>query len=236
MVFGGSVPLHDTTETQDAKCSLFEHGLRSFPTHHCTGSATPAMLQAQRDFWCSCESHTVSHRQEWHCGVPFLFNRGSYLGCWSHLTVRYQNRFSSVATLLPLPLGSYKTKCLALSRRRQRFEKKRVEDDEIELQEAGGLGEQVVTEEKGLEKTRVIESEGSGLKEAGARRDGREGFGKEEGDWGRRGWIKRSGGVGGAQWIKRSGGVGGAAPPQKQDVTEEKGLEKKRVIEAKGVD
>ena len=102
MVFGGSVPLHDTTETQDAKCSLFEHGLRSFPAHHCTGSATPAMLQAQRDFWCSCESHTVSHRQELHCGVPFL-STGSYLGCWSHLTVRYQNRFSSVATLLPLP-------------------------------------------------------------------------------------------------------------------------------------
>ena len=31
MVFGGSVPLHDTTETQDAKCSLFEHGLRFIP-------------------------------------------------------------------------------------------------------------------------------------------------------------------------------------------------------------
>jgi len=66
-----------------------------------------------------------------------------------------------------------------------------------------------VTEEKGLEKKRVIESEGSGLKEAEglggaqsppearrdgrqrlggaqpppeARRDGREGFGKEKGD------------------------------------------------------
>ena len=73
------------------------------------------------------------------------------------------------------------------------LKKKRVaEDDEIELQEAGGLEKQDVTEEKGLEKKRVIESEGSGLKEAGglggaqpppeARRDGREGFGKEEGD------------------------------------------------------
>ena len=40
-----------------------------------------------------------------------------------------------------------------------------------------------------------------------ARRDGREGFGKEEGD---------------------------CSPPQKQDVTEEKGLEKKRVIEGEG--
>ena len=48
-----------------------------------------------------------------------------------------------------------------------------------------------MTEEKGLEKKRGIEGEGSGLKEAGgwggaappeARRDGREGFGKEEGD------------------------------------------------------
>ena len=29
--FGGSAPLHDTTETQDAKCSLFEHGLRFIP-------------------------------------------------------------------------------------------------------------------------------------------------------------------------------------------------------------
>ena len=52
-----------------------------------------------------------------------------------------------------------------------------------------------------------------------ARRDGREGFGKEEGDWGRREWIKRSGGLG---------------APQKQDVTEEKGLEKKRGIEGEG--
>ena len=45
-----------------------------------------------------------------------------------------------------------------------------------------------MTEEKGLEKKRGIEGEGSELKEAGgwggpeARRDGREGFGKEEGD------------------------------------------------------
>ena len=49
-----------------------------------------------------------------------------------------------------------------------------------------------MTEEKGLEKQRGIDGEGSGLKEAGgwggaqpppeARRDGREGFGKEEGD------------------------------------------------------
>ena len=70
--------------------------------------------------------------------------------------------------------------------------KKRVaEDDEIELQEAGGARRDG---REGLEKKRVIESEGSGLKEAGgcppeARRDGREEFGKEEGDWGRREWI-----------------------------------------------
>jgi hypothetical protein len=68
------------------------------------------------------------------------------------------------------------------------LKKKRVaEDDEIELQEAGGLGgaqppqKQDVTEEKGLEKKRVIEGEGSGFPPE-ARRDGREGFGKEEGD------------------------------------------------------
>ena len=50
MVFGGSVPLHDTTETQDAKCSLFEHGLRFIPIHHCTGSATPAMVTSSERF------------------------------------------------------------------------------------------------------------------------------------------------------------------------------------------
>ena len=43
------------------------------------------------------------------------------------------------------------------------------------------LQKQDVTEEKGLEKKRVIESEGSGFP-LEARRDGREGFGKEEGD------------------------------------------------------
>ena len=70
------------------------------------------------------------------------------------------------------------------------LKKKRVaEDDEIELQEAGGLGgaqppqKQDVTEEKGLEKKRVIESEGSGLKEAGGlggtQPPGREWFGSK---------------------------------------------------------
>ena len=66
---------------------------------------------------------------------------------------------------------------------RQRFEKEKGgRGRRNRVTRSGGLGEQDVTEEKGLEKKRVIESEGSGLKEAGARRDGREGFGKEEGD------------------------------------------------------
>ena len=66
-----------------------------------------------------------------------------------------------------------------------------------------------MTEEKGLEKKRVIESEGSGLKEAG--------------------------GLGGAQpppEARRD--AKGVDSPQKQDVTEEKGLEKKRGIEGEG--
>ena len=68
------------------------------------------------------------------------------------------------------------------------LEKKRViESEGSGLKEAGGLGgaqtpqKQDVTEEKGLEKKRVIEGEGSGFPPE-ARRDGREGFGKEEGD------------------------------------------------------
>ena len=68
----------------------------------------------------------------------------------------------------------------------------------------------------------MIEGDGSGFPPE-ARRDGRQRFEKEKGGRGRRNRVKRSGGVG-----------GGAAPPQKQDVTEEKGLEKKRVIEGEG--
>ena len=63
------------------------------------------------------------------------------------------------------------------------LEKKRViESEGSGLKEAGVAPQkQDVTEEKGLEKKRVIEGEGSGFPPE-ARRDGREGFGKEEGD------------------------------------------------------
>ena len=117
-------------------------------------------LQAQRDFWCSCESHTVSHRQEWHCGVPFLFNRGSYRGMLEPFGCAIPKSVFFCGNT------AYKTKCLALSRRGQKKD-----------WFAGSLylvvtisaapQKQDVTEEKGLEKKRVIESEGSGLKEAG---------------------------------------------------------------------
>ena len=132
-------------------------------------------LQAQRDFWCSCESHTVSHRQEWHCGVPFLFNRGSYRGMLEPFGCAIPKSVFFCGNT------AYKTKCLALSRRGQKKD-----------WFAGSLylvvtisaapQKQDVTEEKGLEKKRVIESEGSGLKEAGGlgtQPPGREWFGSK---------------------------------------------------------
>ena len=56
-----------------------------------------------------------------------------------------------------------------------------------------------------------------------ARRDGRQRFE-------RKGWPRTT------KYSYKKRGVGGDAAPQKQDVTEEKSLEKKRVIESEGVD
>lgn len=140
-------------------------------------------LQAQRDFWCSCESHTVSHRQEWHCGVPFLFNRGSYLGDAGAIWL--------CDTKIGFLLWQHCSRC-----------QRQLQDKMPGAFQAGAKErlvcgfvvpscnhfcsppqKQDVTEEKGLEKKRVIESEGSGLKEAGGlggtQPPGREWFGSK---------------------------------------------------------
>ena len=100
VVFGGSV-LHDTTETQDAKCNLFEHGLRFIPhpslhrqRNSCHGYKLREIFVVNLTPFRTVKNGIVAY-------VPF--QQGFVpRGCWRHLTVQYQNRFS-VATLLPLP-------------------------------------------------------------------------------------------------------------------------------------